>query len=130
MPVAAPVKLADHFVRCTGMAPMQYLTQWRLRVAADSLAHSDQAIQFVAESAGFGSTPAFTRAFKREFGDSPAKWIHGLPLHCKGVFRFRASGSDCGRYIRIWTPAPVQDSAQQGGDRDCIRIFGFVVMRR
>jgi len=33
-------------------------------------------------------------------------------------------------YIRIWTPAPVQDSAQQGGDRDCIRIFGFVVMRR
>ena len=66
--------LADHFVRCTGMAPMQYLTQWRLRVAADSLAHSDRAIKFVAESAGFGSTAAFTRAFKREFGDSPAKW--------------------------------------------------------
>jgi AraC-like DNA-binding protein len=65
---------ADHFLRCTGMAPMQYLTQWRLRVAADSLAHSDRAIKFVAESAGFGSTPAFTRAFKREFGESPAKW--------------------------------------------------------
>jgi AraC-like DNA-binding protein len=47
-------------------------SQWRLRVAADSLAHSNQAIEFVAESAGFGSTPAFTRAFKREFGESRA----------------------------------------------------------
>lgn len=66
--------LTDHFVRCTGVAPMQYLTQWCMRVAAVSLAHSDRAIKLVAEGAGFGSTPAFTRAFKREFGDSPAKW--------------------------------------------------------
>ena len=65
---------ADHFVQCTGIAPMQYLTQWRLRIAADALAHSDRAIKFIAENAGFGSTPAFTRAFKREFGTSPAKW--------------------------------------------------------
>jgi AraC-like DNA-binding protein len=76
---------ADHFVQCTGMSPIQYLTQWRLRVAADSLAHSDRAIKFVAESAGFGSTPAFTRAFKREFGKSPAKWrrkpIRELPTN-------------------------------------------------
>ena len=64
----------NHFVRCTGVAPMHYLTQWRLRVAADSLAHSDRAIKNIAETAGFGSTPAFTRAFKREFGRSPAKW--------------------------------------------------------
>ena len=66
--------LTDHFVRCTGVAPMQYLANWRMRVAADALAHSDRAIKLVAESAGFGSTPAFTRAFKREFGDSPARW--------------------------------------------------------
>jgi AraC family transcriptional regulator, alkane utilization regulator len=65
---------ADHFLKCTGVAPMQYLTQWRLRVAADSLAHSDRPIKAIAENAGFGSTPAFTRAFKREFGKSPAKW--------------------------------------------------------
>lgn len=71
--------LADHFLRCTGMTPTQYLTQWRMRVAADSLAHSDRAIKFVAESAGFQSTPAFTRAFKREFGDSPAKWRRNRP---------------------------------------------------
>jgi AraC-like DNA-binding protein len=66
--------LADHFVRCTGIAPMQYLSQWRLRVAADALGHTDRAIKLVAEAAGFGSTAAFTRAFKRGFGVSPAKW--------------------------------------------------------
>ena len=65
---------SDHFVRCTGMAPMQYLSQWRMRIAADALANSERAIKLVAESAGFGSTAAFTRAFNREFGASPARW--------------------------------------------------------
>jgi AraC-like DNA-binding protein len=66
--------LADHFVRCTGMAPMQYLSQWRLRVAADGLRHTDRAIKLISEAAGFGSTAAFTRAFRREFGVSPDQW--------------------------------------------------------
>ena len=66
--------LADHFVRCTGMAPMQYLSQWRLRVAADGLRHTDRAIKLLAEAAGFGSTAAFARAFRREFGVSPDRW--------------------------------------------------------
>lgn len=66
--------LADHFVRCTGAAPMQYLSQWRLRLAADSLGHTDRAIKAIAEDAGFGSVAAFTRAFKREFGVAPATW--------------------------------------------------------
>ena len=66
--------LADHFMQCTGMAPMQYLSQWRLRVAADALGNSDRAVKLIAESASFGSTAAFTRAFKREFGISPVGW--------------------------------------------------------
>jgi AraC-like DNA-binding protein len=66
--------LAEHFVRCTGMAPMQYLSQWRLRLAADALGHTDRAIKLIAEAAGFGSAAAFTRAFRRVFGVSPAKW--------------------------------------------------------
>jgi len=64
--------LTDHFVRCTGLAPMQYLSQWRLRLAADALRHTDKAIKLIADAAGFASTAAFTRAFKREFGVSPA----------------------------------------------------------
>jgi len=66
--------LTDHFVRGVGAAPMHYLSQWRLRVAADLLANTDRATKLIAESAGFGSTAAFTRAFKREFGVPPARW--------------------------------------------------------
>lgn len=66
--------LADHFVRCTGMAPMQYLSQWRMQLAADTLAQSGAAPKVVAEKAGFGSTAAFNRAFKRMFGVPPVEW--------------------------------------------------------
>ena len=66
--------LTDHFVRSVGAAPMHYLSQWRLRVAADLLGTTDRATKLIAESAGFGSTAAFTRAFKREFGVPPARW--------------------------------------------------------
>jgi AraC-like DNA-binding protein len=66
--------LADRFVRCTGMAPMQCLAQWRLRRAADALTQTETAIKVIAEAAGYASTPAFTRAFKREFSCSPAAW--------------------------------------------------------
>ncbi|HVC31452.1 MAG TPA: AraC family transcriptional regulator [Steroidobacteraceae bacterium] len=66
--------LAEHFARCTGVPPMQFLAQWRLRLAAEALRHTDRPIKNVAENAGFSSTAAFTRAFGREFGASPASW--------------------------------------------------------
>jgi len=69
--------LTEHFVRCVGASPMHYLSQWRLRVAADLLGNTDRATKLIAESAGFGSTAAFTRAFKREFGVPPARWRQG-----------------------------------------------------
>ncbi|HTN49245.1 MAG TPA: AraC family transcriptional regulator [Burkholderiaceae bacterium] len=66
--------LADRFVRILGQAPMQYLSQWRLQLAADALAFSHRATKSIASDAGFGSPAAFSRAFKREFGASPARW--------------------------------------------------------
>jgi len=66
--------LGERFVRLMGQAPMQYLSQWRLHLAADALASSDSATKRIASDAGFGSTAAFSRAFKREFGVPPARW--------------------------------------------------------
>jgi len=66
--------LAERFIRIMGQAPMQYLWQWRLHLAADALASSDRGMKKVASDAGFGSIAAFGRAFKREFGVSPARW--------------------------------------------------------
>jgi AraC-like DNA-binding protein len=66
--------LAERFIRIVGQAPMQYLWQWRLHLAADVLASTDRGMKKVASDAGFGSIAAFGRAFKREFGVSPARW--------------------------------------------------------
>ena len=65
--------LGERFARLMGQAPMQYLSQWRLHLAADALASSDSATKRIASDAGFGSTAAFSRAFKREFGVPPAR---------------------------------------------------------
>ena len=53
---------------------MQYLTRWRLVLAAAALRSSDRAIARIAEESGYESESAFNRAFKREFEMPPAAW--------------------------------------------------------
>ena len=66
--------LAERFVSCLGNPPMQYIAQWRLRLAAQALVSTDRAIKKIASDAGFGTSVAFGRAFKREMGTSPGAW--------------------------------------------------------
>jgi len=66
--------LADRFVALVGEPPMQYLTRWRLALAAQRLRSDREAIARVAERSGYESEAAFSRAFKREFGMPPAAW--------------------------------------------------------
>ncbi|MGE5640024.1 MAG: AraC family transcriptional regulator [Clostridia bacterium] len=66
--------LAARFSALVGESPMQYLTRWRLALAADALRSSGEAIARVAERAGYESEAAFNRAFKREYGRPPAAW--------------------------------------------------------
>jgi AraC-like DNA-binding protein len=42
------------------------LTQWRLTLAAQALRSGSDGIARIAESSGYDSEAAFTRAFKRE----------------------------------------------------------------
>ncbi|HET7765321.1 MAG TPA: AraC family transcriptional regulator [Burkholderiales bacterium] len=66
--------LAQRFTDLLGQAPMQYLTRWRLQLAAQML-HSDRrGVGAVASEVGYESEAAFNRAFKREFGAPPAAW--------------------------------------------------------
>lgn len=53
---------------------MQYLTHWRLTLAAQALRMSSDGIAGIAERSGYDSEAAFTRAFKREFGVPPTVW--------------------------------------------------------
>lgn len=65
---------AERFVSLVGEPPMQYLTRWRLALAADTLRSTGDAIARIAERTGYESEAAFSRAFKREFGTPPAAW--------------------------------------------------------
>lgn len=64
----------ERFDRLIGMPPMQYLTQWRMQVAANLLRQSHLPIASIALEAGYDSEAAFSRAFKRQVGIPPARW--------------------------------------------------------
>jgi len=66
--------LGERFTAVIGVAPMQYLTRWRLQLAADQLHNSRRAIAAIAADVGYDSEAAFSRAFKRELGAAPATW--------------------------------------------------------
>ena len=66
--------LAERFVELVGMPPMQYLTRWRMVVAAGRLRGRHGPLARIARDVGYDSEAAFNRAFKREFGVSPGMW--------------------------------------------------------
>jgi AraC-like DNA-binding protein len=66
--------LYDRFVQLVGQPPMQYLTQWRMQVAARLLRDSQAPVASVALDVGYESEAAFARAFKRMTGSPPAAW--------------------------------------------------------
>lgn len=66
--------LAARFSRLVGHAPMQYLTLWRMQIAARLLADSAMKVAAVGREIGYESEAAFSRAFKKTVGVSPAAW--------------------------------------------------------
>jgi AraC-like DNA-binding protein len=66
--------LAERFTRALGVSPMRYLMQWRLQLAAELLRSSRIGLAPLAERVGYESEAAFSRAFKRHLGLSPAAW--------------------------------------------------------
>ena len=66
--------LAERFTSLVGAPPMQYLTRWRLQLAADLLRSSRRTIGAIGAEVGYESEAAFNRAFKRELGVPPAAW--------------------------------------------------------
>ena len=83
---------AQKFKDTVGSSPMDYLTRWRMLMAADRLATSDDSISRVAPMFGYDSESAFSTAFKRVMGCSPRQ------------------------YGRDWTPAAAEASG--GADEE------------
>jgi AraC-like DNA-binding protein len=66
--------LTRRFAALVGVAPLTYLTGWRMTVAARLLRETDDSMASVAASIGYESEFAFSRAFKRVRGISPASY--------------------------------------------------------
>ncbi len=69
--------LADRFTQLVGCPPIQYLTQWRMQIAAKRLLDPGVKIAAIAHEVGYESEAAFSRAFKKFVGRSPGQWRTG-----------------------------------------------------
>jgi AraC-like DNA-binding protein len=74
---ASRAVLADRFTHLVGCPPIQYLTQWRMQMAARRLADPAAKVAVVAHEVGYESEAAFSRAFKKLVGRSPSQWRAG-----------------------------------------------------
>jgi AraC-like DNA-binding protein len=64
--------LAARFTEQVGLAPIAYLTRWRLSIARDLLVDDALTLAAVADRVGYGSAFAFSTAFTKAFGVSPS----------------------------------------------------------
>ncbi|WP_242343827.1 AraC family transcriptional regulator [Anaeromyxobacter terrae] len=87
--------LAERFAALIGEPPMQYLTRWRMQVAAGLIATSHDGVAGIAARVGYASEAAFNRAFKKLVGVPPARWR-----------RRRAAERQPAPAARVVTPGP------------------------
>jgi AraC family transcriptional regulator, alkane utilization regulator len=74
---ASRTVLGERFNSVLGKPPIEYLTGWRIQLAADRLRNGRDAIARIAVDSGYESEAAFNRAFKRVTGLTPGRWREG-----------------------------------------------------
>lgn len=75
--------LAARFRNYLGEPPLAYLTRWRLQWGAQMLNSSSYSVAQIASRVGYESEQAFNRAFKRQFGNPPARYRNRIALDHK-----------------------------------------------
>ncbi len=70
----SPSRFADRFVETTGLTAMTYVRRWRMNVAARALSETNRTVSELAFGLGYESPAAFSRAFKKHLGVSPADY--------------------------------------------------------
>ncbi|WP_408055028.1 helix-turn-helix transcriptional regulator [Streptomyces davaonensis] len=63
--------LAGRFKKAVGQSPYEYLTAWRIELAAKQLRQGRETFTAIARSVGYGSDSALSTAFKWVMGTSP-----------------------------------------------------------
>ena len=66
--------MAARFRSLVGQSPLEYLTGWRVELAAHRLREDSDTVAVIARDIGYGSESALSVAFKRIMGVSPAAY--------------------------------------------------------
>ncbi|MCD7058499.1 AraC family transcriptional regulator [Pelagibacterium xiamenense] len=73
------------FASAVGMAPMEYLTAWRLALAKDLLRRREASVGEIARQVGYRSASAFSVAFTRDVGVTPARYARETATALSGT---------------------------------------------
>lgn len=65
---------ARRFTELLDVAPLTYVTNWRMALAREQLRGGDTGLAAVARSLGYASEFSFAAAFKRHHGIAPGRW--------------------------------------------------------
>lgn len=70
----SPSRFAARFAASLGDSPMAYISKWRMNLACHALINTQQRVEQIASDVGYENQAAFSRAFKKHIGVSPAVW--------------------------------------------------------
>jgi AraC-like DNA-binding protein len=76
---------ARRFAEQLGVAPLEYLSDWRMALARERLRDTDDGLAVIAQSLGYASEFSFAAAFKRHTGMAPGRWRRDARAAVTGV---------------------------------------------
>ena len=87
--------LARRFAHLVGETPPEYLTRWRMDLAAQRLRDTDDTVAAIAAAVGYRSEYSFSRAFTRHRGLAPGRYRRHSPrTSARGRIEARHSQRD------------------------------------
>jgi AraC-like DNA-binding protein len=69
---------ARRFAELVGETPVAYLTRWRMCLATKLLTETELSLEEVAARIGYETAAAFSKAFRRSYGDAPGRFRSGI----------------------------------------------------
>jgi AraC-like DNA-binding protein len=69
---------ARRFAELVGETPVAYLTRWRMCLATKLLTETELSLEEVAARIGYETAAAFSKAFRRSYGDAPGRFRSGV----------------------------------------------------
>ena len=85
--------LAERFQAVLGQAPIEYVTSWRMQLAAERIRAGKDSLAAIAADVGYESEAAFNRAFKRVTGITPGRWRDSVPAATGVAFGTQRAGT-------------------------------------